>query len=198
MKRKPVSYRLFSFSVVLLIIFSIPAHSQERKDTHSNKNLYIELGGSGIAVLTANYDFRFLKGRNDGLGMRVGIGGESSKSEPLFGEGEIKNKLFTVPLEVNYILGKKRFSLEIGHSLTYISQTKNSSIQLFNPDFANTNESGKFIVSYVPLGFRLKPKKNGFMLKFNLGPLINYSAPNVFSYEKIQFWAGLAAGYSFY
>ena len=179
------------------MIVVIPAHSQERKDINRSKSFFLEFGGSGVAVLTGNYDFRFFKGRNDGLGMRIGIGGESTKSDPLLGEGEIKNRFFAVPIEVNYILGKRNFSFEIGYSLTYISAKYHSSFQLFNPNSTITDESDNFLVSYMPVGFRLKPKKSGFMLKFNLGPLIDYSAPNLFQ-DKFQFWAGLAIGYSFY
>ncbi len=199
MKRNLISYSLSSLLILLImliVIFVIPAHSQERKDIYRSKSFFIEFGGSGVAALTGNYDFRFFKGRNDGIGMRIGIGGESSNSKPLFGDGEIKIKLFTVPLEVNYILGKKRFSFEIGYSLTYISETEYSSLQYSG--YNKTNQSGSFVVSYVPMGFRLKPKTDGFMLKFNLGPLINYSAPNVFHRDKNQFWFGLAIGYSFY
>lgn len=198
MKRKTISYSLPSLLMMLITIISIPAHSQERKDIYRNKSFFLELGGSGVAVLTGNFDFRFAKGRNDGLGMRIGIGGESSKSEPLLGSGETKTKLFTVPLEVNYVFGKKRFSFEIGYSLTYVSETEDSSIKFYNPNYYNTHESGNFVVSYVPVGFRIKPKADGFLLKFNVGPLIDYSAPNVFYDNKIQFFAGLAIGYSFY
>ena len=120
------------------------------------------------------------------------------KSEPILGRGEIKTKLFTVPLELNYILGKRNFAFEIGYSLTFVSETKNTNIQIWNPNPTVTKESENFIVSYLPVGFRLKPNKSGFTLKFNLGPLINYSAPNIFEYDKIHFWGGIAIGYSFF
>jgi len=198
MGKTSISNSLLSILIVSLVIIGISANSQEKAVKQRYKSLFIEAGGSGVSVLTANFDIRFYKGRSDGLGMRIGIGGESSKTEPILGEGEIKNKFFTVPLEVNYILGKNRFSFEIGYSLTYISQTKTSSIRILEPNYTSTDESGNFMVSYIPVGFRLKPKGNGFMLKFNVGPLWIYSAPNLFDYEKTQFWAGLAIGYSFY
>lgn len=194
--RKPNSYSLSPWLMMLIVIFAVPAHSQEKNDITRSQSLFVEFGGSGVAALTGNYDFRFFKGRSDGLGMRIGIGGESSNSKPWFGAGEIKTNLFTVPLEINYIYGKNRFSFEIGYSLTFISETKSSSLQYSG--YNKTDEHGSFFVSYVPLGFRLKPKTDGFMLKFNLGPLINYSAPNVFHDDKNQFWFGLAIGYSFY
>lgn len=195
MKQNAVLVILF-FVLLVMVPFSI--YAQEENDIRRNQSFFVELGGSGVAILTANYDFRFNKGHKDGLGMRIGIGGESTDSEPFLGDGHTQIKMVTVPLEVNYILGRKNFSFEFGYSLTYISETKNSSFRLINPDYINKEDSGNFIVSYIPVGFRLKPKTNGFMLKFNLGPLINYSAPNVFYDDKVQFWAGLAVGYSFY
>jgi len=198
MKMKSLIHSLLSILIVLFLLVTLRAAAQEVNERLPNKGLFIEFGGSGIAMLTANFDFRFGKGRNDGLGMRVGIGGESSKTEPLFGSGEIITKLFTVPLEVNYIFGKKRFSFETGYSLTYVYESTNSSFRFLDPYYTNDMETGKSLVSYLPVGFRLKPKRDGFMLKFNVGPLWNYSAANVFDKEKFLFWAGLAMGYSFH
>ena len=194
MKRKSVFYSLFS---MLLVILVISAHYQERSEKYGNKSFFLEFGGSGVAVITGNADFRFLKGRNDGPGMRIGIGGESSQSESLFGGGGKKNTLFTVPLEFNYVFGKNRLSFEIGYSFTYIYQKTNSNFN-FRSYSSSEYEEGNCFVSYMPVGLRLKPKTNGFMLKFNMGPLIDYSAPNLFYYDKIQAWIGLAMGYSFY
>lgn len=197
---KPYSHPryLSYFFSLLLILLVIPVYSQEIHDSKRSKSIFIEFGGSGVSTLSANIDFRILKGLNDGLGMRVGIGGESSKSKPIIGEGETKTNLFTVPFEVNYIFGKKRFSFEIGYSLTYISENKKSSFRFSNPYYTNNEESGNFMVSYIPVGFRIKPKNDGFMLKLNLGPLINYSAANIFSQDRVQFWGGLDIGYTFY
>jgi hypothetical protein len=198
MKPKSNIYRLYALLIILIVPVVIPAHSQERKDIYRSKSVFVEIGGSGVAVLTANFDFRFFKGRSDGLGMRFGIGGENSTSEPLFGEGHTDTKLFTVPIEFNYIYGKKRFAFEVGYSFTYVSGSENSKYRIFSSDYYYFEDSGNFIVSYVPFGFRLKPKTDGFMLKFNLGPMISYTAPNIIYYDKVQAWAGLAIGYSFY
>lgn len=197
MKRKPVFNDLFSILTMVFMMFVLSVHSQERSEKYGNKSFFLEFGGSGVAVLTGNVDFRFLKGHNNGPGMRIGIGGESSQSESLFGEGGRKNTLFTVPLEFNYVFGKRRLSFEIGYSLTYIYQKTNSNFS-FRSYSSSEYQEGDLIVSYIPVGLRLKPKTNGFMLKFNLGPLINYSAPNLFYEDKVQPWIGLAVGYSFY
>lgn len=186
-------YERVSILTALLVIFSIQTHSQEIDNDRRSKSFFIEAGGSAVSVLSANFDFRFSKGHTDGLGMRFGVGYEDTDSKWILIEGKKTYLYFSVPLELNYILGKKRFSLEMGYSLTYahlhtISKSENY----------RSEETGDLIVSYVPIGFRLKPKTKGFMLKFNTGPLINYSAPNIFSDNKIQFWLGLSLGYSFY
>jgi len=197
MKKNSVSRILYLLIIVLWVQITMTAYAQESSASNLNKNVFVELGGSGVAVLTANFDMRFNKGSNDGLGMRLGVGGESSRFDYLIGEGEVKTKLFTVPLEVNYILGERRFSFEIGYSFTFVSVSRDSDLQ-FLGYHSEKYESGNVIVSYIPIGFRLKPKNNGLMFKLNVGPLWNYSAPNVFDYESVLFWGGFAVGYSFY
>ncbi|MGQ8335020.1 hypothetical protein ACUNWD_00600 [Sunxiuqinia sp. A32] len=196
MKRNFTSYLL---SFILAMLVAVTASSQENDTINTvNKSVFIEFGGAGLAVTSANYDFRFRKGRTDGLGMRIGIGWESLQTEPFLGEGYTKTKLFSVPLEINYLLGKRNTKFEIGFSLTYASETENRKFRFFNSDYTYTEESGNFVVSYLPVGMRFQPKTDGFMFKFNMGPIINYSAPNVFSDDEFQYWIGLAAGYAFH
>jgi len=186
--------------LVLIILLMLPTcklAGQEKQESARQKSIFVEFLGSGLSIATGNFDIRFNKGNPEGLGMRVGIGGGAISEDPLIGEGSTKTKMFSIPLEVNYILGKKNFALEAGCSLTYVSITEDSTFKLFG-DYTTSHESENVIVSYVPIGFRLKPKVNGFMLKFNLGPLFNFSGPNLIADEKVTIWGGLAAGYSFY
>jgi hypothetical protein len=82
--------------------------------------------------------------------------------------------------------------------LTYVSIDESSSYRFFSSEFSYTNESEKILITYLPIGFRLNPKKEaGFMLKFNVGPLWNHSAPNMLTTDKTLFWVGLDLGYSF-
>ena len=200
MRRNPASYYLASLTVFLVLI-AVPAQSQESKDGYHKKSIFVEFLGSGNALFTANFDFRFLKGQNHGAGMRLGIGGHSLKYKPLFGTGTIEETQFTIPAEVNYIIGKSSFGLELGYSLTYISFTKkeNTTFRFFGTGIHTYyNESGSMFVSYFPVGFRYSRDKGGLLLKLNFGPLISHSHPNVLFQEKIDFWGGLALGYSFY
>lgn len=197
MKRKSIYQIMYPITLVLLVLFTISTHSQEKSDTNRNKSVFIEFLGSGATIITANFDIRFNKGRTDGLGMRIGVGGGSVSENYIIGEGSTKTKTFTVPLEVNYIFGKRKFSFEIGGSITYVSISEDSNFQLFGM-YTEEHESENVIVSYIPIGFRLKPENNGFMLKINIGPILNFSGPNLVSDETISFWGGLAIGYSFF
>ncbi len=197
MKRKLIDQMLYPILIGILVLITLPARSQEQSEGTRSKNVFVEFLGSGATIITANFDMRFHKGRNDGLGMRLGLGGGSVNNDYLIGEGSVKTKLFTVPLEVNYILGKRRFAWEVGCAITYVSISEDSTLDIL--DYHSENfETGNVIVSYIPIGFRFKPDKNGFMLKLNVGPLWNFSAPNLFAEEEMVFWGGLAIGYSFY
>lgn len=198
MKRKAITQLLYPLLLVLLVLSST-TYAQEKSDTSRNKTIFAELAGSGLAVISANFDIRFNKGRSDGLGMRVGIGGGSIRSSDyIIVDSSTKTEIFSIPLEVNYIIGENRFAFEMGCSLTYASITDDYRSQLFGM-VTNTHESENVLVTYVPVGIRLKPlQKNGFVLKLNVGPVFNYSAPNLFSEENVEIWGGLAVGYSFY
>lgn len=197
MKRTTISQLPHSLLVLLFVLLSTAVHAQEAPEASRNKSVFVEFLGSGATIVTANFDMRFKPNRTDGLGMRIGIGGGSISDEPLIGEGSSKTKTFTVPIEVNYILGERRFAFEVGYSVTYVSISEDSTFQ-FLGEYSESHESENLIVSYIPIGFRLNPKTNGFMLKLNLGPLFNFSAPNLYSDIKVVIWGGLAVGYSFY
>lgn len=197
MKRKSISQILHSLLVVLLVLISTAVHAQESPEASRNKSIFVEFLGSGATIVTANFDMRFKPGGTDGWGMRIGIGGGSLSEDPVIGEGSSKTKTFTVPIEVNYVLGKGRLAFEAGCSVTYVSISEDSTFQ-FLGEYSESHESEDLIVSYIPIGFRLNPKSNGFMLKLNGGPLFNYSAPNLYSDYVMNFWGGLAIGYSFY
>ena len=66
------------------------------------KSVYGELGGPGI-FLSANYDTR-LANSNKGLGVRAGVG-------TIFDQYSLS---FTLPVGLNYLLGKEKNFLELG------------------------------------------------------------------------------------
>ena len=72
------------------------------------RNLSVELLGAQN-VVGVNYDSRF--DGNSGLGYRVGIGYGYGNNSGLFDQ---KINGVGVPLELNYLLGKKNSKLELG------------------------------------------------------------------------------------
>ena len=60
---------------VLLSILILSAQAQFEPDQIKySKAVFLELGGNG-ALFSANYEMRFKKGKQDGLGFRAGLGG---------------------------------------------------------------------------------------------------------------------------
>jgi hypothetical protein len=114
-----------------------------------NKILFAEVGGPGLAI-SLNYDTRF-SGEKSGLGFRIGAG--------YYGDGG--NTVFTVPFQVNYLLGSNGKFLELGGGTTFLNST------------GDNHSSSTFIFDRVTgfigtatIGFRYEPDKS---LNFRLG-----------------------------
>lgn len=140
--------------------------------------------------------FDSIKGKLTDWGCDLDLAQKQAKQ--IIGSGEIKDKMFSVPVEINYILGKRNFSFEIGYGITWIHIDEESSFKFLNDYYTNESGIGNYFVSYLPLGFRVMPKIKGFMLKFNIGPVFNYSSPNMWSENNVDIYAGIAVGYSFF
>ncbi len=163
------------FTLVLLFL-SVLVKGQESGSTSSEngkraQNVFVELGGQGL-LFTANYDSRFSK-RRDGLGGRAGIGYISIGGD----------NASTVPLSLNYLLGKGRQFFEIGLGATLLATSGNDNSFLFNENNSN-------IIGTMSFSYRLQPIDRGFSFRAGLTPIFN---KNFF----IPYYAGLSLGYSF-
>jgi hypothetical protein len=116
--------------------------------------VYFQLGGSG-PIISANYDRRFFNKVN-GLGFAAGIG---YWSESNFGAN---TSIFSVPLSINYLFGRRNDFLELAAGATYIS----ASADLFD---SNDSESGFFY--HVNMGYRHQPATGGFFFRGGYSPL---------------------------
>lgn len=134
------------------------------------QNIFVELGGQGL-TFTANYDSRF-SNRKDGLGGRAGIGYLSVDGD----------KITTVPLSLNYLLGKGNKFFEIGLGATYLSTSGNSEI-LFNENSSN-------VIGTMSFFYRVQPEDGGFSFRAGLSPVFN---KDFF----IPYYGGISFGYSF-
>jgi hypothetical protein len=104
MNRIPLSI-FFFFTVIFL---SIPGLTAQTKNANQ---FYLELfGAAGGASL--NFDSRFGEKEN-GLGYRVGIGGEFSFSSALG-----TSTALAIPVGLNYLIGAKQHHLELGAGAT--------------------------------------------------------------------------------
>ena len=145
------------------------------------KSVYAELGGAGIASI--NYDMRLQK-KEGGLGFRVGVGGFSIKYDNFNGDTH-KSGILTVPMELNYLLGKdERHYFEVGAGATIVSVTNKST----NGSFQDDKFSSTF--GHLYLGYRLQPKEGGFLFRAGITPIFGKG-------YFIPYYAGISFGYKF-
>ncbi len=132
------------------------------------KAAYVEIGGPGLA--SANFDMRFSKIQNGG-GFRVGAGAFSINGI----------SAVTVPVGLNYLIGKKSNFFEVGAGYTFVNlnSTSKSTTKNFNESFGN-----------ITIGYRYAPAKKGFFFKAELTPVFS---GNFF----LPYFAGLGFGYKF-
>ncbi len=163
---------------VLLSILILPTQAQFEPDQIKySKAVFIELGGNGL-LFSTNYEMRFKKGVQDGLGFRAGVGGISVTDD-------IRNRVsvLTFPLAINNIIGKRRSAFETGVGITpVIASAQGTS---FANDFKTTG-----IIGFINIGYRFQPIKNGFLFKINWTPVISGGG-----FEPR--WFGISLGYGF-
>ena len=152
----------------------LPLNTADTSTFKRAHNLYAELLGPGI-LLSVNYDLRFSNNRN-GLGGRFGLGYASDDN----------SSLFTIPVQLNYLIGDKSNFFELGIGATYISfdDIENRSGSFFGFDDFKT------VLGTTTIGYRYQPVKGGINFRGSWNPVFNSSGlyPAFF---------GLSLGYSF-
>lgn len=133
------------------------------------QSVYGEIGGNGI-LFSANYDFRFKKS-DKGLGMRAGLG--------FFGGSG--GGLVTVPVGLNYLIGKAPSYLEVGLGYTYVSITSEDNF---------IEGAGSLLVPSI--GYRFQPSNKGFTGRVIISPLIGLGEGGGW-----VMFGGISAGYKF-
>ena len=99
---------LRSISFLAIILISFKGLSAQ---TENANQVYFELLGAG-GGFSLNFDSRF-GDKENGLGYRLGIGGESSYSSS-FGS----SKALAIPVGLNYLFGARKHHLELGAGAT--------------------------------------------------------------------------------
>jgi hypothetical protein len=88
----------------------------------------------------------------------------------------------TVPLSLNYLLGKGNKFFELGLGATYISTSGDAEV-LFNKNESN-------VVGTMSFFYRVQPEDSGFAFRIGLSP--------VFSKDFfLPYYGGLSLGYTF-
>ncbi|MHB8207330.1 hypothetical protein [Mucilaginibacter sp.] len=145
------------------VIVAPPKHT-------SNRILFLELGGPGLAI-SLNYDQRFAEGK-EGWGYRVGMG--------YFGDGG--NTVFTIPLQINYLIGSNGKYFEFGGGTTFLNTTGDNTGKTFIFDRITG------FIGTATIGVRYEPEKS---LNFRMGFV------PIFTNDEIIYAGGFSVGYTF-
>lgn len=167
--------------IILLTLTSCvfsAAKAQQTIDSGTGRaqNVFAELGGQGL-LFTFNYDTRFSNKRN-GIGGRAGIGYFAVDGD----------HITTVPIGLNYLLGKGKNFFEIGLGATLVSLGSSNGDFFFTNDNGNNSEST--VIGTMSFSYRLQPIDSGFSLRAGLTPIFNADG-------FIPYYAGLSLGYTF-
>lgn len=123
------------------------------------KSIFVEGGGPGVNPLSLNFEIRFARQVN-GWGLRVGGSYYGSNSD----------NVVTIPIQVNYLLGRRGRYFEMGAGATFVRGAYN----LYSTGClrSHTNESFFELVGTSTFGFRYQPIKGGFMFRAGFSPIL--------------------------
>jgi hypothetical protein len=147
----------------------------EKKSSYA-KAVFIELLGAG-GIGSINVDTRLMKNQQYGFGLRVGFGvGEYFSSDLSANSG----RYHSLPLGINYLIGKRRNSLELG--------------AIINPQFTFRKVlDGPQVapLGFINFGYRFQPLKEGLLFRAGWQPF--YGTRGGFS----PTFVGASIGYGF-
>ncbi|WKK59806.1 hypothetical protein [Sphingobacterium sp. BN32] len=146
---------------------------QDQEESKRKQGVFFEILGTGLTY-SFNYDTRF-QNRPDGLGARVGVSYYAIDGD----------KLFTLPVGLNYLLGKNGHYFELGAGATLISGEEEDGEILFIDSESNTTVMGNLV-----FGYRKQPLDGGFLFRAGFAPVITKK-------DFIPYWPYVSFGYSF-
>ncbi len=147
---------------------------EARQRTYTDREpqvFFVELGGPG--QLSANYDRRFAK-QTDGWGFRGGLGYLNSSDY----------SLYSVPIGLNYLAGKKGKYLEVGlnESLIVVNVTSkyyyNNYVQIFDK---KVTDQATIPLTSLTIGYRSQPVIGGFCFRGGLMPYTTFEGSSSLS-----------------
>lgn len=176
------------FKVVFFFVFSFHlanACAQDVPNKSFKKNtVFLELGGNGF-INSINYDRLFtLKDSLISVSFRLGFG--------LYKSNESDSSIIKVlPLEVNFLLGKKQNYLELGFG--YTPSFGYRTFRQNNVVYATKNFDFNIIGR---VGYRYQKPEGGIFFRLGFTPIIYRDYINAGKF-KIAPWGGISAGISF-
>ena len=168
----PTVKKIFILIVLFISVVGI-SWAQEEARTKS-RAVYAEIFGNGI-IYSFNYDQRFTN-RLDGLGFRAGLSYVSVEGV----------SVSTIPIGLNYLLGKNGKYFELGAGATYALGVDRTNT--FPSGSAETLGDG--FIGTMTIAYRNEPNDGGFLFRAALTPVFGTDF----------FWplfAGVSFGYAF-
>ena len=174
---------------MVLLLSSIVAAAQTR-------NLSAEIfGASQLAGIS--YDARF--NGNSGFGYRAGLGYGLGINSLIF-SGEQIIQGVTIPLEVNYLIGKKRSHLELGAGLSnglYRVHNKTSAFTATGQDGIIYEVSANDNINYTwgyfffgNIGYRFQPEE-GLSFRIGISPSFSFNTKHAIQKNWLIPYVGL-------
>ncbi|MBR1402497.1 MAG: hypothetical protein IJ562_13140 [Prevotella sp.] len=174
--------------IIIAAILSLGAMAQQTNET-PNRSIYLELlGASNIAGV--NYDARFKTGSP--WGYRVGLGYTYSEQYSMFsGSNSLHGP--DIPLEINYLLGKKRSKLDLGFGLNlgyytekYDTWNVKQTGEVYGIPYYESEYAGEAKHSlwgyffFGNIGYRYQPT-HGFQFRAGISPSFNLGGKHAVS-----------------
>lgn len=191
-----IIFKLKRKTVLLSALFLVPFNnSNAQKNIHS---FSIEAFGAQNTI-GINYDTR-IRG-NYGLGYRVGIGYGYADNSGLFDQ---KINGIGIPLELNYLFGKKKSKFEVGFGTSlglynikettwYFYQSISSETEgIIDKYTTSKNRFGYFIFGNI--GYRYQ-REHGFTLRIGITP--SFKLENKYGLKRSVFYPYIGLGKSF-
>lgn len=171
------------FVIITLVAMMIQNAQAQQTSEHPNRSVYLELLGASNMV-GINYDARFKP--NSPWGYRIGLGVTYSKQYSMFSSSNSLHGT-DIPLEFNYLLGKKRSKLDLGLGLNLGYYTEKydtwntkqigeeNGIPHYESEYAGEDKHSLWgYYFFGNIGYRYQPShgfqfRTGFNPSFNLG-----------------------------
>jgi len=184
MKTKKISLSLLAISMLAL---ATPVSAQKSTIQERDKSIYLEIGEPSNFV-GVNYEAKFKPGSP--WGYRVGLAfAYAASSDYLFNDYN-SARAWTVPVGVNYLIGRKRSKLELGAGVSM--GLYNLHYTDWKVDFDPTNPDEPITYESIPkkdncfeyflyanVGYRHVSKK-GFLFRVGITPTFSFGGKHDF------------------